>query len=247
MTQSFNMSSPVRQVLITGGSSGIGRATALCLAQVGIEVVLIGRTAARLAQAVDTIVAEGGQARFHCLDLAELSQVKAQILSIAADLPGLDVLINCAGIGLVKPLADISLEDWQQVIDLNLTSPLLCAQGVLPCFRQRGRGLIINVASMAARQTFPDWGAYSASKAGLLAWGKSMAQEERNHGIRVVTILPGATDTPLWDTQTLAELNFNRAAMLAPETIAQSISHVVTLPPEAVVEELTMVPAGGAL
>jgi short-subunit dehydrogenase len=137
------------------------------------------------------------------------------------------------------------LADWQRVLDLNLTSVLLCTQAVLPQMRLRQRGTIINVVSVAGRQTFPDWGAYCVSKFGLLAFSKTLAAEERAAGIRVVTLCPGSVHTPFWDTDAV-HADFDRSAMLTPEVVAQSILYALQLPPQAVVDELVLMPAGGA-
>ena len=139
-----------------------------------------------------------------------------------------------------------SLSDWQQVIDLNLNSVFQCVQGVLPQMRDRTRGTIINVGSIAATQPLPGWGAYCVSKAGLVSFSKVLAAEERSHGIRVVTIVPGAVNTPIWDTKTV-QANFDRAVMLSPELVAQTILQAALLPAEAVIEEITISPIAGTL
>jgi short-subunit dehydrogenase len=112
--------------------------------------------------------------------------------------------------------------------------------------RQQQRGTIINVASIAGQQPFPDWGAYSVSKAGLIALSKTLAAEERAHGIRVVTLSPGAVNTPIWDTDTV-KVDLNRSAMLTPEIVAQSILHAVMMPEQAVIDSVTLMPSAGAL
>jgi NAD(P)-dependent dehydrogenase (short-subunit alcohol dehydrogenase family) len=112
--------------------------------------------------------------------------------------------------------------------------------------RELGKGTIVNIASIAASKAFPEWGAYSVSKAALVTLSKVLALEERANGIRVVTISPGAVDTPIWDTDTV-RADFDRQAMLTPEIVARSILHTVLLPPQAVVEEMIVMPSGGAL
>jgi short-subunit dehydrogenase len=112
--------------------------------------------------------------------------------------------------------------------------------------RDRGRGTIINVASIAGKQAFSNWGAYSVSKAGVIALSQALAQEERVHGIRVTAICPGAVNTELWDTETV-HANFDRSKMLTPEIVAQSILHTALLPPQAVIDELILMPSAGVL
>ncbi|HAG84992.1 MAG TPA: short-chain dehydrogenase [Cyanobacteria bacterium UBA12227] len=241
------MTSPIkRRALITGASSGIGKATALAFAQADIEVALVSRSAAQLETVADDLREAGVKAKAYALDLAKIEQVKAEIEGIVADFAPIDILVNNAGMGYTGSLMETPLADWQRVIDLNLTSVFQCIQAVLPTMRQQQRGTIINVASIAGLQPFAGWGAYSISKAGLIALSKTLAVEERAHGIRVVTICPGAVNTPIWDTDTI-EADFNRSAMLTPEIVAQSILHAATLPDQAVIELVTLMPSAGAL
>jgi NADP-dependent 3-hydroxy acid dehydrogenase YdfG len=165
--------------------------------------------------------------------------------AIAADFGPIDILVNCAGMGYTNLLAETSLADWQQVMDLNLTSVFQCIAGVLPGMRDRRSGTLINVASIAARTAFPQWGAYCTSKAALVAFSKVLAAEERANGIRVVSISPGAVNTPIWDTETV-RADFDRQAMLSPDIVAQAILQAAQLPAEAVIEDLTIMPSGGA-
>ncbi|MEA5418170.1 SDR family oxidoreductase [Spirulina sp. CCNP1310] len=239
-------SSPPKRAIITGASSGIGRATALAFAQAGIDIALVSRSETKLKAVVDAVAQTGVEAKAYGVDLAQVDQVKAQLAAIAADFYPIDILVNNAGMGYTGQLADTPLADWQQVMDLNLTSAFQCILGVLPQMRDRRTGTILNVASVAGKTPFPGWGAYSVSKAGLIALSKTLAAEERSNGIRVVAFSPGAVNTPIWDTETV-QADFNRAAMLTPEIVAQSILHTVLLPEQAVVEDITLMPSGGSL
>ncbi|HEY9638197.1 MAG TPA: SDR family oxidoreductase [Coleofasciculaceae cyanobacterium] len=235
-----------RRALITGASSGIGKATALAFAEAGIDVALVSRSQDKL-DVIATAAREAGvEAKAYALDLAKIEQVKAQIEAIAKDFAPIDILINNAGIGYTNPLDETSLSDWQHVIDLNLTSVFQCILGILPAMREQQRGTIINIASVAGQQPFPTWGAYNVSKAGLIALSKTLAAEERSNGIRVVTICPGAVNTALWDTDTV-QVDLNRSAMLTPEIVAQSILHTALLPEQAVIELVTLMPSAGTL
>ncbi len=234
------------QAIITGASSGIGRATALAFAKSGINLALIARSQDKLSSVVSAAEAVGVKAQAYSLDLADLASVKQQIRDISQDLGTVDILVNNAGMGYTNSLANTPLEEWQQVLDLNLTSVFQCIQGILPQMRERATGTIINVASIAAYNAFPDWGAYGVSKAALVALTKALAVEERSNGIRAVTIAPGAVNTTMWDTDTV-QADFNREAMLTPEIVAQSILHTALLPSQAVIETMTIMPSGGAL
>jgi short-subunit dehydrogenase len=241
------MTSDTRQrALITGASSGIGRATAIALAQADRDLVLVSRSPEKLADLAQELADTGVQVKTVALDLAALSQVKPALEAAIADIGPIDILINNAGMGYTGPLATMPLADWQQVMDLNLTSALLCMQAVLPGMRDRGSGTILNIASVAAYNAFPDWGAYSVSKAGLVTLSKILAAEERANGIRVMVVAPGAVNTPLWDTDTV-QADFPRDTMLTPDIVAQAIVNAVQLPPTAVIEELKLMPNGGAL
>lgn len=233
-----------RYALITGASSGIGRATALTFAQAGIHLVLVSRSPAKLEAVADAASQFGVKVQVHLIDLADLDYVRSQIETIAAPLPTLDIVINCAGMGYTGSLMETSLSDWQRVLDLNVTSVFQCIQGVLPKLRSQRRGTILNVASIAAHQAFPNWGAYCVSKFGLLALSKTLAAEERANGIRVITISPGSVNTPIWDTETV-NADFDRSMMLTPEIVAESILQAVLMPAQAVVEELILMPNAG--
>ena len=240
------MTSPKQRALITGASSGIGKATALAFAKAGIDLVLVSRSPDKLDLVTTAALEAGVEAKAYALDLAEIKQVKAGIGAISQDFAAIDILVNSAGIAYTNPLSDTQLSDWQQVIDLNLTSVFQCIAGILPVMRDQKRGTIINIASIAGQQAFPNWGAYSVSKAGLIALSKTLTAEERHHGIRVVTVCPGAVDTPLWDTDTV-RVDLNRSAMLSPEIVAQLILQTALLPEQAVVELVTLMPSAGVL
>ncbi|MEH2449351.1 MAG: SDR family oxidoreductase [Nostoc sp.] len=234
-----------RRALITGASSGIGKATALAFAKAGIDVALVSRSLDKLEAVREAVQHTGVEAKAYAVDLARVFEVKEKIQAIALD-GDIDILVNSSGIAYTATLSQTPLEDWQQVINLNLTSVFQCIMGILPSMRDRGTGTIINIASIAAKQLFPGWGAYSVSKAGLIALSQTLAQEERSYGIRVTVICPGAVNTELWDTETV-HANLDRSKMLTPEIVAQSILYTVLLPQQAVIDELTLMPSAGAL
>ncbi|MEM7064099.1 MAG: SDR family oxidoreductase [Cyanobacteria bacterium P01_B01_bin.77] len=236
-----------RRALITGASTGIGRATALAFANAGFDVALVSRSADKLQALVDEIISTSTvQAQSFPVDLGVIEQVKSQVEQILKTVGPVDVLVNNAGMGYTGTLNQMPLADWCQILNLNVTSVFQCIQAVLPGMRQHSGGMIINVASIAARQAFPEWGAYGISKAAVVALSKAISVEERDHGIRVVTIFPGAVNTPLWDTDTV-QADFDRSGMLTPELVANAILQTALLPDGAVVEELTIMPSGGAL
>ncbi len=235
-----------RRALITGASSGIGQATALAFAKAGINLALVGRSPEKLEQVAQQAQQAGVKAAVYPLDLAKLESVRDGISAIVAEEGFINILVNNAGMGYTGTTLETPLSDWQQVMDLNLTSAFQCIQGVLPLMRQMQSGTIINIASIAAYQHFPGWCAYNVSKAALVALSKTLASEERGNGIRVTVISPGAVNTPIWDTPTM-QADFDRSKMLTPDMVAQSILHTAMLPQAATVEELTLMPSAGAL
>ncbi|MEO0407992.1 MAG: SDR family oxidoreductase [Cyanobacteria bacterium P01_A01_bin.135] len=232
--------------LVTGASSGIGRATAIALAQAGFNLALVSRSKDDLAAVAKDAQTHGVSAQTFPVDLADLPRVKAAIDNILEACGPVGVLVNNAGMGYTGKLGEMSLSQWQQVMDLNLTSPFLCTQAVLPQMCDRGQGTIVNVASLAAYQAFPDWGAYGVSKAALVMLSKAFAVETREAGVRVVTLSPGAVNTAIWDTDTV-QADFDRSQMLTPDIVAQAVVQAVTLPQQAVIEEIKLMPSGGAL
>jgi NAD(P)-dependent dehydrogenase (short-subunit alcohol dehydrogenase family) len=234
----------LRHALITGASRGIGRATALAFARLGVSSILIGRSSQDLEAVADEVRALGAEAKAICLDLSEVSTIQSGLAPVLASVDSLDILVNNAGMGYTANLIDMPLKDWQQVIDLNLTAPFQCVQAVLPIMRSQQYGTIINVISVAGRQAFPEWGAYCASKFGLMGLTKSLAQEEKAFGIRAVALCPGAVNTPLWDTTTV-QADFDRSLMLSAEDVANAIVHAALLPVNVLVDELVLMPNTG--
>ena len=231
---------------MTGASRGIGRAIAHALAQSGYDVALLSRSLDSLGPVQQELWAYGVVAKAYAVDLAQMEGLQDRLAEVLADFGPLSVVVNNAGMAYTGELATMPLADWQRVMDLNVTSVFQCIQAVLPTLRQVGGGTIVNIASIAAKATFPDWGAYTVSKAAVVALSRVLAAEERAHGIRVVTVSPGSVNTPLWDTDTV-QADFDRSSMLTPEIVAQTVLHAILLPPEAVIEDLTLMPAGGAL
>ncbi|WP_299484506.1 SDR family oxidoreductase [Acaryochloris sp. IP29b_bin.137] len=231
------------RALITGASRGIGRATAEAFAASNIDLVLVSRSQTQLDELAQKL-RQGSDVQSFAIDLSAPEQINSQITKLLEEGGPIDILINNAGMGYTGELIDMPLADWQQVLNLNLTSAFQCIQAVLPGMRSQQQGTIINVVSIAGQQAFPQWGAYCASKFGLMGLTKALAQEERPHGIRVTAVCPGAVNTPLWDTDTV-DADFDRTAMLKPEDVAQAILHIVQMPQHAVIEELVLMPNAG--
>ena len=231
-----------KKAIVTGASSGIGKEVALRLLQSGAQVSLVSRDPDRILHELPV----GSNAKGYAIDLGDISQVSARIQSIVTDMGGVDILINNAGLAYIGELIDMPLTEWQKLFDINLTSIFQCLQATLPTMRSQKSGTVINVASIAAKQGFPNWGAYCASKFALLGLTQAIAAEEQPHGIKIMSICPGSVDTPLWDTLgDKVPPSFNRAAMLRPATVAESIMTLINLPADAMINDLVLMPNAG--
>ena len=232
-----------KKAIVTGASSGIGKEVALMLLQAGAQVSLVSRNPDRILSELPA----GSNAKTYAIDLSEVTQVSTQIQNIIADMNGVDILINNAGLAYIGELIDMPLAEWQKLFDLNLTSVFQCLQATLPTMRSQKSGTIINVASIAGKQGFPNWAAYCASKFALLGLTQAIAAEEQPHGLKIMSICPGSVDTSLWDTLgDKVPPSFDRSSMLRPATVAASIMTMVNLPPDAIINDLVLMPNSGA-
>lgn len=154
------------------------------------------------------------------------------------------VLINNAGAAYTGDLLAMPLERWQWLLQLNVTSVMQVCSAVVPAMRENG-GLVINISSHAARNAFPQWGAYCVSKAALASFTRCLAEEERGHGIRACTLTLGAVNTPLWDGETV-QSDFDRRAMLSVDQAAETLANLAMQPSNQLIEDLTLMPAAGA-
>jgi 3-oxoacyl-[acyl-carrier protein] reductase len=186
-----NLSSKV--AVITGGSRGIGLAVAKRLHQQGAAVAISGTTQSHL----DAAVRELGGDKVLALrsDVRSYDEISGMLATVAATFGGVDILVNNAGVGLFKPVADTTLEEWHRVIDTNVSGVFNGCHAVLPLMRARGGGWIINISSLASKNAFVNGAAYCASKAALNAFSEALMQEVRYDGIRVAYVLPGSVNT----------------------------------------------------
>ncbi len=231
--------------LITGASRGIGAAAARRFAAAGHDLLLVARPGPDLEALVEDLRTLGRRVESAGIDLAAPATIAPALAELCGRGLTPQVLINNAGAAWTGPLAEMPLERWQWLLQLNLTSVFAVCQALLPTLRAAGGGLIINVSSHAARAAFPDWGAYCVSKAALQSFSRCLAIEERGHAIRVSTLTLGSVNTPLWDSETVAS-SFDRRAMLAPEQAADALLYLAQQPPDQTVEDLTLMPAAGA-
>ena len=237
-------SAPV--ALITGASRGIGAAAAHKFAAAGYDLLLSARTTSDLEALTKALVPSGRRVESIALDLAEPASIAPGLENLCSRGLNPTVVINNAGVAYTGSLSEMPLEQWQRLMQLNLTAVFQVCQFLLPRLRDAGGGHIINVNSHAAHQAFPDWGAYCISKAGLVSLSRCLAVEERPFGIRVSTLTLGAVDTPLWESETVHS-SFDRRAMLNVDRAAEALLYLAQQPATSVVEDLTLMPAAGAL
>jgi NADP-dependent 3-hydroxy acid dehydrogenase YdfG len=229
--------------VVTGAGSGMGRAIAHGLADQGCRVVAVGRREEKLIETVDTY--EGSGSIVVCkVDVGDRVQVEALYGWINGNVGPTDILVNNAGINIRdRALSKLSLDDWDKLIQINLTGVFHMIHGVLPTMRERKTGLIINISSVAGIRPSPLGGAaYTASKFGVSGLTGVVALEEARHGIRCSSICPGEVATPILDQRPEPVSAERRAAMVQPEDIAAAVVFIARLPPRAHVPELIIKP-----
>jgi 3-oxoacyl-[acyl-carrier protein] reductase len=229
--------------LITGGAQGIGLATAQALAREGCNLIICGRNLARLKRAQRALSTGNGKVLALVCDVRDERSVKRMFGAVSRKFKSLDILINSAGIAhRFKPTGEVTAKEWTDVLATNLTGTFLMTKAALPLMK-RGAA-IVNVLSMSSKRVFPNLSAYNASKFGALGLTNTLREELRQAGIRVIAVLPGSTDTPIWNT---LWPDAPRHKMIKPETVAEALVSALKLPPESTVEELAIMPTGGPL
>jgi NADP-dependent 3-hydroxy acid dehydrogenase YdfG len=208
-------------------------------------MLLVARASKEFGQLSEELQAGGATVHSACIDLSDATAIAGGLADLLQRGGSPDVVINNAGAAYTGELAAMPIDQWQWLLQLNLTAVFQVCQAVLPSLRKQGRGLIINVSSHAANNAFPEWGAYCVTKAGLQSFSRCLAAEERSHGIRVSTLTLGAVNTPLWDSETV-DSSFDRRAMLNPDRAAEALLYLARQPDHQVVDDLTLMPAAGA-
>jgi len=221
--------------LITGASTGIGQGIARLFAQEGAHLVLAARTQARLEAAAAELRAKGRRVLAIPTDVSKEAQVVALFQQTMATFGRLDILVNNAGIYAAAPLEEMSLETWQQVIDINLTGAFLCTREAMKIMKPQGGGRIINIGSIAAQMPRPHAAPYSCAKLALVALTKTTALEGRDFNVVASCLHPGNTATP--------QMEFTPGEpMIAVEDIARTVLHMASLPLNANMLEAIVLP-----
>jgi len=223
--------------LVTGGSRGIGRAIAHRLATLGASVAICGRDPAALEDSSKSLQKLGARVFSQVADVIQAAQVSELVTETESRLGPIQILVNNAGIGLFGPAHEKSAADWDRVLDSNLKSVFLVSRAVIPSMIRRGSGDIINISSLAGKNTFAGGGIYCASKWGLMGLSGCMMEDLRAHGIRVSVICPGSVATEFSGSQPK-----DPSKALRPEDVAHAVQAIVTQRPGSFLSEIHLRP-----
>ncbi len=231
----------MKRYLITGASRGIGRAIAESLASPEVELFLHGRDTVALAEVRRELEKRCARTVPLIHDLATPAGVSNLIDEVGSG-TALDLLVNNAGIAIVKPFTEITSIEWEQTVGVNVTAPFLLTQHFAP--RMRPGSSIVNVLSVAARTGFANWSAYSMSKFALEGFSQCVRAELREHRIRVLNVYPGATATEIWNK---VAGTWPRSEMMSPREVADAIAYALSRPADVALENITLGSVSGTL
>ena len=223
----------MKRYLVTGASRGIGRAIAETLAAPDVALLLHGRDTVALAEVCKSVKPRCGRVVRLIHDLAVPSGVSDLIAAVGSD--PLDLLVNNAGIAIVKPFGEITHVEWEQTLGVNVTAPFLLTQRFAP--EMPPGSSIVNVLSIAAKTGFANWSAYCMSKFALEGFSQSVREELREHKIRVINIYPAATDTNIWNN---LEGDWPRDKMISPNDVASAVAYALSRPANVALENISL-------
>ncbi|HUI66578.1 MAG TPA: SDR family NAD(P)-dependent oxidoreductase [Bacteroidota bacterium] len=226
--------------IVTGSGRGIGRAIAGALARAGAHVVLSSRTLSEIQKAAEQIRASGGMATAIQADVSDPAQVE-RLVSESLKIAGkVDLLVNNAGIGFFKPVSAMDLSEFDAMWKVNVRGVFLMSKAVLPSMTKSHRGAIVNIASLAGKNTFKGGAGYGATKWALRGFAGSLMLEVREHNIRVVTIFPGSVDT------SFSSSGKKGPQITQPEDVADAVIFSVTAPERSMFSEIDLRPTNPA-
>jgi NAD(P)-dependent dehydrogenase (short-subunit alcohol dehydrogenase family) len=223
----------MKRYLITGASRGIGRSIAEKLAAPDVTLLLHGRDTVALAEACESLKSDCANIVRLIHDLAVLSGISDLIAEVGKD--PIDLLVNNAGIAVVKPFGEITAVEWEQTLGVNVTTPFMLTQHFAP--RMSPGSSVVNILSVAAKTGFANWSAYCMSKFALEGFSQSVREELREHKIRVINIYPAATDTNIWSN---VEGDWPRERMISPEDVASAVTYALSRPADVALENITL-------
>lgn len=226
-----------KNILIIGATGGIGQHLAALLVQSGARVFL----AARNKTALDMIGSnlQISQERLFNADLGDENSITVLGEAVHQQVPHIDILINASGIGIIKPIEQLQLEEFQRSIQVNLTGPFLLIKTFLPAMKKAGKGLIINIPGVLGKVPMAGAAAYCAGKYGLVGMMQSIREELKRTEIRITNIYLGGVDTPFWDN---IDLRVQRDKMIRSEEAARAIWFLCQQPASGVVSEMVLQP-----
>jgi NAD(P)-dependent dehydrogenase (short-subunit alcohol dehydrogenase family) len=233
--------------LVTGASSGLGRATVISLASAGADVALVARSAEELESASEEAAKTGGRTLALPVDLAREDEATRAVGQTVEAFGRIDVLVNAAGTDVPGTVEELDVEGWDRTLSVNLRAPFLLSKAAFPHMREAGGGTIVNISSVAGKKGWANASAYCASKFGLTGLTEALADEGREHGIRAIVLYPGAMATS-WGAFSPEERTQNEPSeapptrVLPPERVADFITWFVASPPEFVLTEGIIVP-----
>src|SRR6266540_2788528 len=230
----------MRRYLITGASRGIGRAIAEKLAGEDTVLLLHGRDTVALAQTRKAVEPRCARVILLAHDLASPNGVSDLISEVGNE--RIDLLVNNAGVAVVKPFTEITPIEWEQTVGVNITAPFLLTQRFAP--RMPPGSSVVNVLSIAAKSGFANWSAYCMSKFALEGFSQSIREELRDRKIRVINIYPAATDTEIWDS---IQGKWPRQKMISPKDIASAVAYAMSRPADVALENITLSSLAGNL
>ena len=226
--------------IVTGASKGIGRVTALMLAEKGAKLAISARSEELLKEVqkespAETFIFKG--------DMADEKDIKSFISATYKKFGHIDILVNNAGLGIFKPIAETSAKDWDTIFNLNVRGLFICTRESLPFLRETGDAVIVNVVSLAGKNALPNGAAYSASKHAVLGFSRTLMLEERKNGIRVLAICPGSVDTPSFNPDRIQTKPRDPGKLLQATDVASAIVHMIELPANAMISEIDIRPS----
>ena len=230
----------MKRYLITGASRGIGRAIAEKLAGKDVELLLHGRNTVALAQTRKIVEPECAKVMLLVYDLATLQGVADLIAEVGRS--PVDLLVNNAGIAVVKPFTEITSIEWEQTVGVNITAPFLLTQRFAP--RMPPGSSIVNILSVAAKTAFPGWSAYCMSKFALDGFSRCAREELRDRKIRVINVYPAATDTDIWSG---VKGQWPRERMMSATQVADAVAFALSRPTDTLIENVTLSSLAGNL
>jgi NAD(P)-dependent dehydrogenase (short-subunit alcohol dehydrogenase family) len=235
--------------VVTGGTRGIGRAIAERLLDEGASVAICGRLQKSVDEALSALATRGNVFGL-AADVSRLEDVRSFIAAVKTFYGGIDILVNNAGAGTFRSVAQLTPEEWHQMIGVNLNGVYYCCHEVLPIFKQRGGGDVINISSLAGKNPFAGGAAYNASKFGVNGFSEAMMLDHRNEGIRVSYVMPGSVDTEFGSQPgshpgagTNAKKDAASAWKIAPEDVAEVVSLLLAMPRRTTVSRVEMRPS----